>query len=204
MAAVAPLPSRGRPRDPKRDAAIFEAALSLVAEVGYDRMTVDAVAARAGVSKPTIYRRCPEGKAQIVAQAILRRRDARPVLEDRGSLREDLLAIVTEMCRKMADETQLAAGLTSQLRHSEELAAIFREHVIAAERARWAAIAERAAARGELPEGDVTPLFSDVGPALIHARSVIAAEPLDGAFVVELVDRVLLPILNPDLRRTHS
>ena len=50
-------PARGRPRDPRRREAILEAAAMLLVEVGYDRMTVDALAARAGVSKPTIYRR---------------------------------------------------------------------------------------------------------------------------------------------------
>src|SRR3954451_508704 len=193
-APTAPAP-RGRPRDPRRDEAIYDAVLELLAEVGFDRMSLDAVAARAGVSKPTIYRRCPEGKAQLVAQAVLSRRDARPPVPDTGSLRGDLLACVDQMVRKLSDEAELAAGLTSQLRHSAELRQIFHEHVIEAERARWNDIVARAVARGELPDPHVTTLFPDVGPALIHARTPIAAEPLDDAFATELVDRVLLPIL---------
>jgi hypothetical protein len=51
------LRSPGRPRDPRRDAAIRDAAIALLAEVGYERMSVDAIAAVAGVSKPTNYRR---------------------------------------------------------------------------------------------------------------------------------------------------
>src|SRR5215207_5169831 len=62
-------PSPGRPRDPRRDAAIRDAALALLADVGYERMTVDAIAAAAGVSKPTIYRRWA-GKHELVADAI--------------------------------------------------------------------------------------------------------------------------------------
>ena len=197
MAAAPPVPPphRGRPRDPKRDAAIFDAALSLVCELGYDRMSLDAVAARAGVSKPTIYRRCPEGKGQLVAHAVLSRRDARPPLPDTGSLRGDLLAAVDQMIRKHSDDAELAAGLTSQLRHSTELRQIFHEHIIAAERARWGEVVARAVARGELRHPDVTPLFPDVGPSLIHARMTISAEPLDDGFAAELVDRVLIPIL---------
>jgi AcrR family transcriptional regulator len=60
---------RGRPRDPRRDEAIYGAAIALVAEVGFDGMTLEAVATRAGVSKPTIYRRCPEGKAQLAPRS---------------------------------------------------------------------------------------------------------------------------------------
>ena len=54
---AAPKPARGRPRDPRCDAAIADAAIELVAELGYERTSVDAIATRAGVSKPTIYRR---------------------------------------------------------------------------------------------------------------------------------------------------
>src|SRR4051812_6676803 len=92
---------RGRPRDPRRDEAIYDAVITLVAEVGFDRMSLDAVAARAGVSKPTIYRRCPDGKAQLVAAAISWRREAKPAPPDAGSLRGDLLAMVRHLCRDL-------------------------------------------------------------------------------------------------------
>jgi len=192
-----PLRSPGRPRDPRRDAAIREAALVLLAEVGYERMTVDAIAAAAGVSKPTIYRRCPEGKAQLVAAAIAWRRAAKPELADTGSLRGDLLAAVRHMIEHIRENAQLAAGLTRQLRTSPELAEIFRVHVIEPERARWTRVLERAEARGEIAPGAAPSLFPDVGPSLIHARMMIAGDPLDEAFEAELVDRVLLPILKP-------
>jgi AcrR family transcriptional regulator len=85
-------PTRGRPRDPRRREAILHAAIALVAEVGYDRMTVEALAHRAGVSKPTIYRRWPQGKPAIVAEAIHAKRAAAGPPPDTGSLRGDLLA----------------------------------------------------------------------------------------------------------------
>ncbi len=100
MAAVdsaASSPSRGRPRDPRRDEAILDAALTLVAEVGYDRMTVDALAARAGVSKPTIYRRWPDGKVELMADAIRLRQQARGPRLDTGSLRGDLIALIVDL-----------------------------------------------------------------------------------------------------------
>ena len=89
------------------------------------------------MSKPTIYRRCPEGKAQLVAAAIAWRREAKPAMPDTGSLRGDLLATVRDMVGHMRENAQLAAGLVHQLRTSPELAEIFREHVIEPERARW-------------------------------------------------------------------
>jgi AcrR family transcriptional regulator len=188
---------RGRPRDPGRDTRILEAAVSLIGEVGYDRTTVDAIAERAGVSKPTIYRRWA-GKREIVAEAIRCRRDT-TATPDTGSLRGDLLAVVRGLRESLRGENaQLAAGLTSLLRSSDELAALFREHVIAVERKRYAVLLERAAARGEIAgAAGMTPLFADVAGALVFSRVMISGEPIDDGFVEDLVDRVLLPIAAP-------
>ncbi|MEA2320587.1 MAG: hypothetical protein QOD81_437 [Solirubrobacteraceae bacterium] len=189
-------PARGRPRDPARDARILDAALALVAQVGYDRMTVDAIAERAGVSKPTIYRRW-NGKSEVVADAIRHRKDE-AVAADTGSLRGDLLAVVHAQAETISgdENAQIVAGLTGLLRSSDEFATLFRERAIAPERARWAQLLDRATARGELAPGAVvTPLFADIAGSLVFTRVMIAREPIDDAFVEELVDRVLLPIL---------
>jgi AcrR family transcriptional regulator len=189
-------PPRGRPRDPARDARILEAAVALIGEVGYDRMTVDAIAERAGVSKPTIYRRWA-GKREIVADAI-RHRKEHDVDADTGTLRGDLLALVQALAASIAGEedAQIVAGITSLLRSSDEFAALFRERAIAPERARWARLVQRAVDRGEIaPDAPVTELFGDVAPAIVFTRVMVAREPVDDAFVEELVDRVLLPIL---------
>src|SRR5919201_4310979 len=189
-------PTRGRPRDPERRRAILDAAMALIAEVGYDRMTIDAIAARSGVSKPTLYRRWPHGKAELVADAIRERHAEGGPVPDTGGLRGDLLALVAIQTGKMLNDVHLASGLLTQLRTSPELAAVMQEHVIAEERGRWETILERARARGELGPGPVTPLFADVAGSLVFTRVTISGEPVDRAFAEELVDRVLLPILN--------
>jgi AcrR family transcriptional regulator len=189
-------PTRGRPRDPQRRRAILDAAMALIAEVGYDRMTVDAIAARSGVSKPTLYRRWPHGKPELVADAIRERHAERVPMPDTGSLRGDLLALIEAQTGKLLDEVHLTCGLVTQLRASEELAGVMRDHVIAAERARYETLLERARERGELPAGHVSPLFADVAGSIVFGRVTITGEPVDRAFVEELVDHVLLPILN--------
>jgi AcrR family transcriptional regulator len=196
-AATTPLRSPGRPRDPRRDAAIRDAALALLAEVGYDRMTVDAIAAAAGVSKPTIYRRWA-GKQELVADAIRLHPSTQAATPDTGSLRGDLLAVVRQSAEHQLENTHATAGLAGRLRESPEFAALIREHAVEKTRARYVCILERATARGELAAGaPVTALFADVAPSLIHTRALISLEPVDDAFVVEVVDRVLLPILFP-------
>ena len=74
-----------------RDVAICDATLALLLEVGYDRMSMDAVAARAHASKATIYRRWP-GKQELVLDAVKARGVGLTVAEDTGSLRGDLVA----------------------------------------------------------------------------------------------------------------
>ena len=70
----------------------MDAALQVVAEAGFDRATVDAIAARAGASKATVYRYWP-GKHELVADAIRRRvKPSLPEMPDTGTLRGDLLA----------------------------------------------------------------------------------------------------------------
>jgi AcrR family transcriptional regulator len=184
-------PTRGRPRDPRRRDAILHAAISLVAEVGYDRTTVEAIAQRAGVSKPTIYRRWPRGKEEILVEAIRAKRAAAGVLPDTGSLRDDLLVLLEAVVDSL--DARVAGGLLSQLRSSPELRALLRDEVVADERSRYAVLLERAAARGEVT-APVTPLFADIAGSVIFTRSLIAGEPLDRPFLEELVDRVLLPI----------
>jgi AcrR family transcriptional regulator len=189
-------PLRGRPRDPKRREAILRAAIELVSEVGYDRMTVEAIANRAGVSKPTIYRRWPGGKKEIVIDAIRLKHEAADTLFDQGSLRGDLLALLQTMVEHLHEDAHLAGGLISQLRDSEELSALLRDEVVTHERARVEKLLARAVERGELsPDARITPLFHDISGSLVFSRAVITGEPLDRAFLIELVDHVLLPVL---------
>jgi AcrR family transcriptional regulator len=187
---------RGRPRDPKRREAILRAAIELVGEVGYDRMTVDALAARAGVSKPTIYRRWPGGKKEIILDAIRHKHEDADALPDQSSLRGDLLALLQTMVEHIHEDAHLAGGLISQLRNSDELSTLLREEVVVYERCRIDKLLARAVARGELaPDARITPLFHDLAGSLIFSRAVITGESLDPAFVTELVDHVLLPVL---------
>jgi AcrR family transcriptional regulator len=183
-------PQRGRPRDPQRRQAILDAALALVADVGYDRTTVDAIATKAGVSKPTLYRRWPHGKPELVADAIRERHAQTSRTPDTGSLRGDLLALVAIQTGQLLDDIHLACGLLTALRASPELAALMQDTVIAEERARFAEVLDRAGIAG------TSPLFPDIAGAIVFTRVTITGEPVDHAFAEELVDNVLLPILN--------
>jgi AcrR family transcriptional regulator len=184
-----------------REEAILRATLELLAEVGYDQLTIDGVAARAHCSKATIYRRW-QGKAELVITAV-RRHSAPPPqpAPGTGSLREDLLAALEAMRSSLAgQDTALLLGLMTAMRHDQELAAVVREQVIDNKREVFGAAVARAVTRGELPAGADHTLLAEISSAMLLSRQLVTGEPLDAAFAQELVDDVLLPLL----RHQHS
>lgn len=188
-------PRGGRPRDEAREQAILEAAIELLAEVGYDAMSIEAVAVRAKSSKATIYRRWP-GKAELVADAMRRRTE--PALEDlpdTGSLRGDLLALAQRMFAGMnGADGGLICGLAVAVRSDPAFGRLLAAHTHEHKLRSVTGVVSRAEARGELPPGADPSLILQVAPgvALFHQMS---GEPLDAAFAEHLVDRVLIPLL---------
>ena len=96
--APPPPPSPGRPRDPQTTAAILRAALELGEESGFDGLTVEGVAARAGVGKTTVYRRWPNVWA-IVMDAFLAEVDRQAPIQERPTARESLAASMRLLAR---------------------------------------------------------------------------------------------------------
>jgi AcrR family transcriptional regulator len=158
---VAAAPGRGRPRDAALDDRVLAAARQVVNERGYASATVDEIAAEAGVSKGSIYRRWPS-KGVLVYHAIVRD-DALPTVIDSGDIADDLVAIAmltTHGFRSKAQRTLLDHVLADAARDAH-LADVLRTRFFAP---RSAAIAERvrlAIERGELR--------SDIDPALVPA-----------------------------------
>jgi AcrR family transcriptional regulator len=193
-ATDAPEQRAGRPRDDAREQAILDAALDLVSEVGYDRMSMDAVASRARASKATIYRRWP-GKAELVADAV--RRCVGPVVPwaDQGTLRDDLIDMATKMCEGMSGlEGGLMCGLAVATRADPELARIFEARLHEEKYGPAVAMLERAVSRGELsPDADRAGLLLEVGPGVAFVR-LMDGKPLDHTFVLHLVDDILIPL----------
>src|SRR6478752_2449796 len=113
-----------------RDSAICDATLELLVEVGYDRMSMDAVAARAHASKATIYRRAP-GKQELVLDAVRSRGPGLVVPEDTGSLRGDLGSAYSHALHGTATEdVELIAGVRRAMRSAPELAECVRSQMV--------------------------------------------------------------------------
>ena len=187
-----------RPRvEGDREEQILDAALTLLLEVGYDRLTMDAVARAARASKATLYRRW-ETKPALVIDALLRAKAApHPQMPDTGSLRGDLMATYcgASGLASAVGTGALAAVLTA-VSTDEELAARFREKFIAPSIAIIRGIYERAIARGEIP---ATVDVELIGPALagilLH-RAYLLGQPPDNAVVERVLDHVILPAVH--------
>lgn len=184
-------------RGAARQDAILAATLELLAESGYDQLTMDAVAARARCSKATIYRRWP-GKAELVVAAVRRHAgDPVPAAPDTGTLRGDLVAALTAMRASLAgQDAALLLGLMMATGRDPELASVVRTQVLGTKREVFGAAVARAVSRGDLPGSAGHGLLAEIGSAMLLSRLLVTGEPLDDAFVAQLVDAVLLPVLS--------
>jgi AcrR family transcriptional regulator len=188
-------PTRGRPRDTGRDTAILDATSQLLVDVGYDQLSIEAVAARAGVGKTTIYRRYP-GKAALVAAAVDRRGPWTPPDISIGPLRDALLATVHWMANEIsAEQVGLLGAVFSGMRHDPDLATAMREVLHRDQAVLVDGVATRSAGTADLPPG-AAQLIAEVATALVVYRVVVTGEAGDEAFVCHVVDDVLLPLLN--------
>lgn len=129
--AETPSPRRGKARED----AILAAAVDLIGEIGYDRLSMDAVAARAKASKMTIYRRWP-GKAELVAEALRRHAEGETLhIADTGTLRGDLVVAVEGMARALTGEHGPSLlGLLGAVREDPALRGLIRAQIAGDER----------------------------------------------------------------------
>ena len=191
----------GRKRDHTRDAAILDAALEVLAEVGYAGMTMDMVAVRARAGKATVYRRW-SSKTELVLDAVARLKRNMVDLDrlpDTGTLRGDLVGLIRpQSLAEGQHRLRVMAGLTSVLSHDAGLA----DAVNAAINEPWVdayrVFFQRAIDRGEIaiPADIETVLY--VVPSMAAFRVLIQRQPVDRDFLVSLIDGLLLPALRPN------
>nr|WP_269205148.1 TetR/AcrR family transcriptional regulator [Motilibacter aurantiacus] len=168
------------------------AALDLLVDVGYEALTMDALAKRARASKATIYRRWA-GKAELIVDALAHEHRPEEV-PDTGTLRGDLLALLGAFAA--GDRApEIFAAVAHAVRTDPRMCEAVQQRLAEPHRRTSARVVERAVERGELgPGASGVRLFHDLGPSLVLAR-LTAGQPVDEAFCAEVVDTVLLPVL---------
>jgi AcrR family transcriptional regulator len=193
-----PAPRRGRKRDLSRDAVILEAALDVLADAGFDGMTMDMVAVRAKAGKATVYRRW-QSKAALVVEAVAHLKRTQvdfAGLPDTGTLRGDLLALFNPQPMEDSErKLRVMAGLASVLSQHPEFAEAGDRAIVEPWADAHLALMQRAADRGELRSGADVRAASQVVPSMAAYRALIQRKPFDLHFLTCVVDGVLLPAL---------
>lgn len=194
-AVLAPADVASVPVRTARHAAIFDAVFELLGDVGYDRMSMDAVAARARASKATIYRAWPN-KPDLVMDALVYRFGGIPDAPDTGSLRGDLTALMSGACQiANGPDGSIVTGLMSAATRNGELSRTLYRCTYELKHSVHSTIIGRAVARGELSSETKPELMHELMHSLVLTRKLWAVGPLDDEYVAHVVDDVLLPVL---------
>ncbi len=179
----------GRPRDPETERRILDVTLRHLAEEGYSRMSLDAIAVAAGVSKPTIYRRWP-AKADLATAALRTLQLAEPPV-DTGTTPGDLRAALENFSRSLLrpNGMSLIGTVLAEEGHTPELLALFRERLVTPRRQMIRDILERARDRGELRPGAAIEPAIQLLVGAYYAR-YLENSSIPPAFAADLVNIV--------------
>jgi AcrR family transcriptional regulator len=183
---------RGRPRSQEADRAILTATLDLLASRGLAAMSIEEIAARAGVGKATIYRRW-SSKGLLALDAFVTAFAEQQPLPDTGTLRGDLIAALTAWVRAVTQTSMgsMLAGLVAEAQHDEELRAGWRDRVLEPLRSQHRIMLDRAIARGEIPATVDQEVVLDLFFGAAQHRLLLGHLPLTDDFIREVVDVIL-------------
>ena len=188
-------PVRGRPRSEEADRAILRAATELLAERGLAGLSMEEVAARAGVGKATIYRRWRSRGALALDAFMVEFRALQP-LPDTGTLRGDLLAALRAWVKAVTRTPagRILAGLVAAAQDDPELAAAWRAQVVEPMRAQHRVVLRRAIERGEIPASTDTDVALDLMYGAAYHRLLQGHRPLSDTFVRRVIDVIVAGI----------
>jgi AcrR family transcriptional regulator len=183
---------RGRPRSQEADRAILTATVDLLGSRGLAAMSIEEVAARAGVGKATIYRRW-SSKGLLALDAFVTSFQEQQPLPDTGTLRGDLIAALTAWVRAVTQTSMgsMLTGLIAEAQHDEELRAGWRDRVLEPLRTQHRIMLDRAIARGEIPATVDREVVLDLFFGAAQQRLLFGQLPLTDDFIREVVDVIL-------------
>lgn len=165
--------SPGRPRDSETEERILQVTLRMLREDGYSRMSIDGVALKAGVSKPTIYRRWTS-KADLATAAVRTLQLVEPPV-DTGSAKEDLIRTLENFSRSLLrpNGMSLIGTVIAEESHTPDLIRLFRERLVAPRRAMLRGILRRALESGEVQAGIDLDTVTNMMVGAFYARYLV-------------------------------
>lgn len=196
--------TRTRRRGGTLERAILDAVWDELADVGYSALTVERVAARAGTSKPVLYRRWAN-RAELVLAAWSSRVPAQMGSPDTGELRGDLIELFTRIAQRADMMSEMIAGVMGEAFRDPEVIALLQQQLRSS--CLWEVvelIVCRAVDRGELAEVTLPPRVARMPLDLIRTDSMMSRAPITATAVAELVDDVYLPLLRGLAHSRHD
>lgn len=185
----------GRPRCPVTHQNILKAARELMDEIGFECLTIEGIAARAGVGKTTIYRRWPN-KTSIVLDAFLEAESPKTSVADTGSLREDLQRQMRKLVKELNGPVgRSIATLLASAQFDDEMKEAFRERWIEPRRAEMRRIIQQGMERDQIRKTDPDLLLDALyGP--VYFRLLGGHAPLTASFADALTELMLHSLEN--------
>ncbi|MFH9857950.1 TetR/AcrR family transcriptional regulator [Streptomyces sp. NPDC017202] len=186
-----------RRRGKALEQAIFDAVIEQLAHVGYAGLTMDSVAATAHTGKAAIYRRW-SNKAALVVDALDDRLPSPDELPEGADVREDLIEHMREKAMVLNSPVGRAVqSLLAEMDRDRPFMGIVNDRVVAPRQDVFRRILERAAERGEVRKGSISPLITGIGPAMLVQRFLSDPSPVPDELVVSVVDDLILPLIRP-------
>ena len=198
MAEPAVSRPRGRPRSEQVEHAIMAATLELLADHGVGGLSVEAVAARAGVAKTTIYRRWP-GKPELILAALAQSRGSVAEPPPGQSVRDDLIFMLRRMRANLTDDTigRVLSRLIGESRDHQDLLAEYLRRIVAPRRRRFEDLLRRGIAEGVIRDGIDLPLACEALLAPVLVGCWVPAGPRVTAEQIPALVDLLLVGLRP-------
>jgi AcrR family transcriptional regulator len=195
---------RGRPRSESAKLAILRAAAALLAEGGPGAVTMEAVAEKAGVGKPTVYRWYPDRHAVAMAALMESQAERNAIAKRPSSALEELRQQLHAIARRFASNTgRHVASMIAASSSESELSKAFRNHFVLARRAEGAALLERARAQREIAADATLDAALDALYGAIFFRLLLGHAPLHVEAIDEIFEQVMRG-LRPARRRKPS
>ncbi|WP_433383971.1 TetR/AcrR family transcriptional regulator [Actinoplanes sp. CA-142083] len=188
-----------RRRGAALEEALLEAAWEELTEVGYARFTVEGVAARAGTSRPVIYRRWPQ-RAELAIAAVQHFSRSEAIVEapDTGSFRDDLVAVLKDVSgRRSALITLFSVQMGEYFAETGSSPAELREQFLAARQRPFGfdRVLDRAIERGEVDPAKLTPRVRALPGDLLRHELLMTLRPASEQAIAEIVDEIFLPLV---------
>ncbi|MBV0920451.1 TetR/AcrR family transcriptional regulator [Mycobacteroides chelonae] len=177
-----------------REVELLAVTLRLLQQHGYDRLSVDEVAAESKASKATIYRRWPS-KAELVLAAFIEGMRAQLIRPNTGSLREDLLQIGMNALADVRRNTPVMRGLLIEIERNPELTKAFRTKFIDQRKLLLDDVLAAAVERGEIEAAAINEELWDLLPGYLVFRSLMPVRSPTVNTVRTLVNDVIMPSL---------